>query len=127
MGEAITFYTDGHIPLAVVRQARHKASAIAMTRCEEIGMKDARDEEHWEYVLTHQHMLITADRGFLALAAELNRQGKSHPGIIYVTPHMQGEACIGPLVELTVFLHEAIEAGAATLDRDIHNRVEYIR
>lgn len=119
-------YTDGHVPLAVVKQARRKAREIDIIRCEEIGLKDVDDEVHWTYVLEHQRVLITTDQGFLSRAAELNKQGKSHPGIIFITPGMQGDVCIGPLVELLVFTHEAIESGAATVDQDVENWIEYV-
>jgi uncharacterized protein DUF5615 len=119
-------YTDGHVPSAVAEQVRAKVPAVDIIRCEEIGNKHASDDIHWAYILEHQCVLITADQGFLARAADLNRQGKSHPGIIFIMPHMQGKPCIGPLVELIVFLHEAIESGAATLDGDIVNHIEHI-
>jgi hypothetical protein len=125
--QTVTFYTDGHIPFSVADQCRRKAPDIEIVRCEEIGLKDAPDDAHWEHILTHWRVLVTADRGFLKRAADRNRQGKDHPGIIFVAPHMQGKPCIGQLVDLIVFLHEAVKAGAATLENDVNNRVEIIR
>ena len=126
MAEKLTVYTDGHIPLAVARQCRARAPGVTIIRCEEVGMKDADDAAHWEYVLAHWAVLVTADRGFLARAAALNQQGESHPGIIYVGPDKQGSACIGPIVEWLAFLDDALQVGAADLERDVDNRIKYI-
>src|SRR5574341_1126989 len=122
MSARLAVYTDSHIPLAVVAQARAKAPGIRIIRCEEVELKDADDNEHWRYILTNWCLLVTADRGFLRRAAELNRQGRSHPGIIFIEPTAQGEPCIGPLVELLVFLHQAVEGGAAALEADVNDR-----
>ena len=127
MSVPVSFYLDSHIPSSVAKQCRRQVPGIEIIRAQETGMEDADDNDHWRIVLSERHVLVTADKGFLARAAQLRKQGQSHPCIIYVAPKMQGDPCIGPLVKLITFVHEAIVAGAASIEDDLNNRLEHIR
>ncbi len=122
MTQRIRYYTDAHIPKSVVRQLLQKG--VDIVRCEDIGMKYAKDEAHWEYAIREGRVLVTCDEDFFNHAAAWNEKGKSHPGIVFIISEKQG--IIGVIVKELLFLHEAIAGGAATLEEDVQNRILYI-
>jgi hypothetical protein len=114
----IKFYTDAHIPKSVIEQAR--LHGVDIVRCEDVGMKQASDEEHLEYALREGRVMVTADEDFLRLDATWRQAGKTHAGIVYIYPERQG--VVGAIVREIVFLHQAVAAGAATPE-EMHNDI----
>lgn len=122
----IKFYADAHIPRAVAEQLRAKGADII--RCQDVGLADASDEEHLEYAVRTTRSIVTGDDDFLVLHADWMRSGREHCGIFYVLPHVRHwrKAAIGTVVTELLFFHEAVRDGAASLESDVYNRVEYI-
>jgi len=120
----IRFLADVHVPPAIVTQARNKTnSQIDLVRWGERGEDlSADDLTLWAAALAEWRVVITADRGFMDRA----RRTGHHPGVIYIHSGAQGQASIGPIVELVIFLHEAVVAGAASLTDDIDNQIWHI-
>lgn len=122
MGDQIRFYTDAHIPKSVVHQLQQKG--VDIIRCKDVGMKYAQDEAHLEYANNQGRVLVTCDEDFFRHAAEWIEAGKSHEGIVFIVSEKQG--IIGVIVKELLFLHEAVAAGAASLEGDIRNKILYV-
>lgn len=118
----IRFYTDTHVPKQVAIQLRNRG--IDVVRCQEVGLEDAEDVVHLEHATHEQRTVITGDEDFPRLNAEWNRMGRFHAGILYFQPESQGD--VGLIVNAAAFLYEAVEAGAATPENDVYNRITYV-
>lgn len=118
----IKFYTDAHIPKQVARQLSSKG--VDIIRCEDVDRKYDADEEHLKYAASQKRTVVTCDEDFFRWHAIWQQQGKFHAGIIFIKSEKQG--VIGFIVKELQFLHEAIAAGAATLEEDIYNQVRTI-
>lgn len=94
-----------------------------MIRCQEVGLADANDEQHFEYALREGCAILTADQDFLRLGAARQKQGNSHTGIIYILPYRQGD--IGTVVKRIATLQQEILSGVKTPE-DLYNQVIYI-
>lgn len=53
MPSRVAFYTDSHIPTAIARQLRIQLPEIQIVRAQEIGVKDADDDDHWQIVMSN--------------------------------------------------------------------------
>jgi predicted nuclease of predicted toxin-antitoxin system len=81
MAARIKFYTDEHIPKAVIRGLRARGMDVLTTK--EAGMLGASDEEHLNLALLQGRVMFTHDTDFLILSA----RGLEHAGIVYVHQH----------------------------------------
>jgi predicted nuclease of predicted toxin-antitoxin system len=125
MTTPLKIYTDSHIPKAVADQLR--AKGVDIVRCQEVGMADADDLPHLEYATGEGRVVVTGDRDFLGLNAEWQAAGREHAGIVFVKPETTRHSRkVGILVSELSFFHEAVEGGAATVERDFRNQVRYI-
>jgi predicted nuclease of predicted toxin-antitoxin system len=118
----IRFFTDAHIPRTIVTQLQQKG--VDILRCEDAGMKYAKDESLLEYATQEGRTLVTCDEDFFRLVVQWREAGKNHAGIVYIVSEKQG--IIGVIVKELLFLHQAIEGGAASLQEDVYNQVLYI-
>jgi predicted nuclease of predicted toxin-antitoxin system len=97
---------------------------VDIVRCEDVGMKYAKDEALLEYATNERRTIVTCDEDFFHLAAQWREADKHHAGIVYIVSEKQG--IIGVIVKELLFLHQAVEGGAASLWEDIYNQVLYI-
>jgi predicted nuclease of predicted toxin-antitoxin system len=118
----LRFYTDSHVPKQVAIQLR--AKGIDVVRCQEIGLEDADDIVHLEKATSQLRTVITGDEDFPRLNAKWNQSGKFHAGILYFQHDSQGD--VGLIVNSAIFLYEAIDLGAATLENDVYNRITFV-
>jgi len=88
-------YADTHIPKQVAIQLRE--NGIDIVRCEEVGLAEATDIEHWKYAQRDERVVLTHDDDFLTLAAEAWSNSEEFIGVIYGAPHFQGK--IGIIVK----------------------------
>ncbi len=86
-------------------------------------MAEAKDVQHLEYATAQGRIMISADEDFPKLHDEWSASGRHHTGIIYVRPERKDD--IGLLVEQLEFLHQAVEGGAADLEKDVYNQIIY--
>ncbi len=119
---SLRFYTDAHVPKQVAIQLR--AKGIDVMRCQEIGFEDASDISHLIEAARQRRMIITGDADFPRLSAQWGLENKFHAGILYFQHESQGD--IGLIVSAALFLFEAIEFGAATLEDDVYNRIIFV-
>ena len=73
----IRFYTDEHVPKAVVKGLRQRGADVLTVV--EAGMLGASDEEHVSKAREEDRVIFTQDVDFLRLAAA----GRAHAGIVY--------------------------------------------
>ncbi len=121
MGD-LKFYIDSHIAKRLATQLRLKN--IDVVRCQDMEFDDKPDIFHFEYAAQEKRTIITSDEDFLMLASQWNRDGEFHAGVAFVRPEQKDN--IGVLVSQLVFLHQAIEVGAAVLENDVYNQVMFI-
>lgn len=122
---SLKFYTDTHIAKAVAVQLR--ARGIDVVRCEEVGLADAKDLTHLQYATEQGRSLITRDADFLRLHVRWQGENRRHGGIFFIQDHLQGEKAIGVIVRTLMEYHELVSGTAALVEKDIANRVIYIR
>lgn len=96
----IRFYTDEHIPKAVINGMRLRGIDV-------VSISDTRafggtDVQHLEQASSERRVVVTQDADFLALAAS----GVPHQGIIYAP---QGTP-IGQFVQGLLLIHEVLDA-----------------
>ena len=80
---AIRFYTDADLDGPIVAGA--VKSGLPMTRCQDVGMANASDQEHLEYASRHKLVVISHDAN--TMTAEHRKwlaQGKTHSGVIII-------------------------------------------
>ena len=119
----LKLYTNGHIARQIVVQLRKHH--VDIVRCEDVGMKNASDEEHLRYAIGEKRAIVTGDTDFIVFDTLYHQTGKTHFGIFYLVPSLLGNISIP--VKTLLFWHEAIAAGAATLEDDVYNHVIYIQ
>jgi hypothetical protein len=105
-------YADTHIPKQVAIQLRQKG--VDIVRCEEIGLAEADDNEHWAYAQKEERCILSHDDDFLVLASQAWKNEETFFGLIYGASHLQGN--IGAIVKYCL-AHE---------NDDLTNQVLYI-
>ena len=68
--------------------------------------------------------MVSHDQDFLRLDQMWKADNKSHAGIFFLQQRLQGD--IGFVVKTLIEYVDFIETGAATLETDIANQVQYI-
>ncbi|MEO1077889.1 MAG: DUF5615 family PIN-like protein [Bacteroidota bacterium] len=107
---AVRFYTDEHVPRAVIEGLRHHGADVVSTP--EAGMLGKPDAEHLAFALREGRVVYTQDDDFLKLAAA----GAAHAGVAYLR---QG-ASIGQAVRGLLRLHAALSA------EEMVGRIEFL-
>jgi hypothetical protein len=110
MAQPVKFYTDEHIPRAVVRALRlHGVDVLTVP---EAGTLGASDDVHLERARIEGRVVATQDDDFLRLHAA----GVQHAGVAYAP---QGTS-IGDLIRGLLLIYQVLDAG------DMLNAVEYL-
>jgi uncharacterized protein with PIN domain len=110
MNPKIKFYTDEHIPKAVIQGLRRRG--IDILSVPESGMLEASDEEILDRALIENRIIITQDDDFLRLHSE----GKKHSGIVY-SPH---GTSIGEMISGLMLIHQLLDS------EEMKNHVEFL-
>jgi hypothetical protein len=106
-------YADTHIPKQVAIQLRQ--IGIDIVRCEEVGLAEADDNEHWEYAKKEERCILTHDTDFLIRADIAWKDDETFFGVIYGSRHLQGN--VGLIVKFCL----------AQQDNDLTNQVLYMQ
>jgi hypothetical protein len=110
-----TFYFDVHIARETANQLR--AKGVEIIHSAEIGMEEAKDDEHWTYTIEHKLVMVTCDRGFIDRLYQRLAEGLEHPGVAYF--QMEDECqSISIVVKQILFLHEVTDD-----PKDLYNQV----
>ena len=111
MAEPVKFYTDEHVPKAVIYGLRRRG--VDVRTVPEAGMLGASDEELLALAHREGRVLFTQDEDFLRLHAA----GIPHAGIVYT--HQQS-ASIGEMVHGLMLTFEVFEAS------EMEGHLEYL-
>ena len=111
MAEWVRFYTDEHVPKAVIDGLRRRG--VDILTVPEAGMMGASDEAHLALAHREGHVLFTQDEDFLRLHAA----GTPHAGMVYT--HQQS-ASIGDTVRGLMLIFEVFEAS------EMEGQLEYL-
>lgn len=106
-------YADTHIPKQVAIQLRQQG--LDVMRCEEVGLAEASDIEHWHFAQQRERAILTHDDDFLVLASQAWNTNEQFSGVIYGASHLQGR--IGTIVRNCL----------AYKDADLTNQVIYMQ
>ena len=99
MPSKISFYTDEHVPGAVVKGLRLRG--VDVLTCQEASMLGADDEEHLAFAASKSRVLFTQDTDFIRLHAA----GISHTGIAYVPQ----QTSISKIINSLLLVWEVLE------------------
>jgi len=110
MSEKIKFYTDEHVPAAVVAGLRRREVNVLTTR--EASLCGASDEEQLALAAHQGRVIFTQDDDFL----RLHNKGFKHSGIIYA--HQQ--TSIGNIIRGLMLAYQILDAS------DMQNHLEFL-
>lgn len=110
MSKRVKFYTDEHVPNAVVKGLRFRG--INVLTAKEANMLGATDEEHLAFANKEGRTIFTQDGDFL----RLNSKGFEHRGIVYA--HQR--TSIGKVVRGLLLIHQVLETDG------MKNHIEFL-
>jgi Domain of unknown function (DUF5615) len=113
----LRFYLDAHIDKQVAIQLRNQA--VAVVRCQEVGLADAEDATHLQYASENHLMLVTKDADFRDLHFQWLEEGKNHFGILFFKQRQA--PTVGEIVKECLTYALLIREGVGTLEDDIDN------
>jgi len=99
MSEKIKFYTDEHVPTAVVSGLRRRGVDVLTVK--EANMLGASDEEHLALANSQGRVIFTQDDDFL----RLHDKGINHSGIVY-TPQ---QTSIGDMIRGLLLINQVLD------------------
>lgn len=88
----IRFYTDEHVPKAVVRGLRQRG--VDVVTVAEAGRMGGSDLDHLRFAKAERRAIFTQDDDFPRLAAA----GEPHAGIVYAAQHTSTRSMIQGLM-----------------------------
>jgi predicted nuclease of predicted toxin-antitoxin system len=107
----LAFHLDEHMDHAIA-QALHNRG-IDCTTTTDADLLGAADEDHIEFALREQHVIVTNDPDFLDLA----KQGFHHAGIAFFA---RGSRSIGQIVRHLCLMSDCLQSAEMT------DSVEYL-
>lgn len=114
---------DEHISNAIVEQLRKKG--LTVERVIDVLEAGTPDPELLEYAYENNYTLLTQDEHIRKHINQRYSENKAHCGV-FIAPKSQGSSGYGRIIAFVADYHELIEGGAATLEEDVYNRIEYI-
>ena len=110
MNNPIKFYTDEHVPQAVIKRLRQEGIEVLTTP--EAGMMSASDQAQLVKAFQESRVIFTQDDDFLRLPAT----GANHAGIVYARQHLP----IGQMIRGLKLIYQVLEAS------EMEGRVEFL-
>lgn len=110
MARKISFYTDEHVPHAVINGLRSRGADVLTTK--EAGKLGASDEEHVALASEQGRVIFTQDDDFLKLHAK----GMNHSGIVYARQHTS----VGDIIRGLMLVCHVLKPD------DMRNHVEFL-
>lgn len=86
---------------------------IDVTTTPEAGLRSAKDEPQWEYVLRERRVFVTHDAGFIKRA----NQTSTHAGLAYCAMNSRS---VGQVVEMLILMFEVYSS------EEMAGRVQYL-
>jgi predicted nuclease of predicted toxin-antitoxin system len=102
----VKFIVDAQLPPALAQLLRQRGYDAVAVR--EIGLRDARDAEIWQYAIQHQAAIITKDQDF----AERHLYSRDQPVVVWLrVGNTSNQALIRWFVPLWPKITRRIELG----------------
>jgi len=117
--------TDEHIAGGVVQQLRK--NGVKVERVEDTVGKGTPDPDVLEYAHQNGYTLLTHDERITNHVKSRTDAGLHYNGVFIAGDHLKGTKGIGRIVSEIVFWHTAILNGAANIEVDVYNQVNYIK
>jgi hypothetical protein len=117
--------TDEHIAGGVVQQLRK--NGVMVERVEDTVGKGTPDPDVLEYANQHGYTLLTHDESIVAHITNRLNSGSNHCGVFIAPNQFRGSKGIGRIVDYVTEWHELIIGGAASLQNDVYNQVNYVK
>jgi predicted nuclease of predicted toxin-antitoxin system len=111
---ALQLYVDECVDARIVGGLRRRGADVVTAG--EQKLLSASDPQQMERAVALGRVLVTADQDFLAIAAEMRRQGEPFPGVLFIRERTP----IGEAVRSLADAAEALEPA------DMANGVEWI-
>jgi uncharacterized protein with PIN domain len=110
VGQKIKFYTDEHVPKAVVKGLRQRGvDVVSVSEANRLG---ASDEKHLAWARQEGRVLFTQDDDFLRLHAA----DADHAGIVYTSQ----QTSIGEIIYGLMLIYQVLDA------EDMNGHVEFL-
>jgi predicted nuclease of predicted toxin-antitoxin system len=116
--------TDENISNAVAEQLKKRG--VDAERVIDLLPEGTGDDTLLEYAYQQGYSLVTYDKRIRKHINIRTTDGKEHCGVFIAAEELQGDAGIGRIVEFFTELNELIKGGAARLEDDVYNQVNYI-
>jgi predicted nuclease of predicted toxin-antitoxin system len=116
--------TDENISNAVAEQLKKRG--VDAERVIDLLPEGTDDDALLEYAYQHGYTIVTHDERIKSHVGQRVAEGKTYCGVIIAAHDLQGTNGIGRIVGYLAELNEFIEGGAATLENDVYNRINYI-
>ena len=110
MSGKIKFYTDEHVPTAVVNGLRRRGVDVLTVK--EADMLGASDEEHLALAKSQGRVIFTQDDDFL----RLHDRGINHSGIVYTSQ----QTSIGDIIRGLMLINQVLDTS------EMLNHVEFL-
>ena len=115
---------DVNIMAAVVEQLRLRG--VEADRLVDLLPQDTKDPDILQFAYDNGYTIVTHDKRMTGHVKDRTSAGKQFLGVFIALDHLQGPDGIGSIVEELVFWHEAIVAGAASVQNDVYNEIRWI-
>jgi hypothetical protein len=116
--------TDENISNAVAEQLKKRG--VDAERVIDLLPEGTDDDALLEYAYEHGYSILTHDERIKSHVEQRVSTGKSYCGVIIAPHELQGPSGIGRIVGYLSELNEFIKGGAATLENDVYDRINYI-
>lgn len=115
---------DVNIIPAVVEQLRLRG--VEADRLIDLLPQNTKDPDILQFAYDNGYTIVTHDKRIPGHVNARIAAGKQYLGVFIALEHLQGIEGVGGTVEELVFWHEAIVAGAASLQNDVYNQIRWI-
>jgi len=107
----LRFHLDENVDPDIASALRKRG--VDVTTTQEAGLRSAKDEPQWEYVLRERRVFVTHDAGFINRA----HQAPTHPGVAYCRMNSRS---VGQVVETLILMFEVYSS------EEMEGRVQYL-
>ncbi|MCL5996348.1 MAG: DUF5615 family PIN-like protein [Chloroflexi bacterium] len=107
----LRFHLDENADPDIAAALRRRG--IDMTTTQEVGLRTAKDDPQWSFVLRERRVLVTHDAGFITRA----QNTPDHPGVAFC---QTGSRSIGQIIQMLVLIYEVYTV------EEMAGRIEYV-
>jgi predicted nuclease of predicted toxin-antitoxin system len=99
--DRIRFRLDEHVDPSIARALRR--AGIDVTTTNEVGLRSADDQTHFQFACAEGRVIVTRDTDFL----RFGREDSDHPGIVFYSAHDS----LREIIEGLILIYEVLDPG----------------